>query len=378
MNKSWTKKLIIVFCIAFGAIARFVITLRGHNYDFDSYKIVVAANAEGLTPWQTNRYNYGPIWSYLLRFFDYSGNRVGFGFRYQIVGLLTTADLVITYFIYKTKSWVLALLFFVNPISIIISGFHNQFDNLAIAIVCLSVLIYKKIDMDNLGLNDVLVVVLLGLSLTTKHIFIFFIPWIAMRQHTNSKRLFYLSIPILIPLASMVPYLGSSWDSIKTNVLLYRSYNNAPFWNLLGIHYGRSNQLASILFISLMFVTGYFLRKSSIDQSFFYYCVFMVAFSSSIANQYLAISVVGAIGMMNYGYALYVLYGTFWLVTSADGLHLGRESSETGWLPYKEAWIQNLLYFGYQTFPVLLIFGLLTTFLTLNSASRSNLRTRNA
>ena len=177
----------------------------------------------------------------------------------------------------------------------------------------------------------------------------------------------------------MFPYLGSSWDSIMTNVLLYRSYNNAPFWTLLGIHYGSSNQLASILFLILLFVAGFLFRKATIDHAFFIYCVFMVAFSPSIANQYLAISVVGAIGMMNWGYALYVLYGAFWLVTSLDGLHLGREFCGLYcWLPYKEPWIQSLLYFEYQPFPILLIFGFLINFFTLKSNSVVEQRTRNA
>jgi hypothetical protein len=97
---AWTiSPLIIVICVLIGILARFAVMSRGHNYDFDSYQIVVSAKHEGLTPWQTNRYNYGPIWSYFLSLFDWIATRTGIEFRLQIVGLLTIADLVIAFFL---------------------------------------------------------------------------------------------------------------------------------------------------------------------------------------------------------------------------------------------------------------------------------------
>jgi hypothetical protein len=352
----------VAICVAFGVLARFMLMARGHNYDFDSYQIVVKAKHDGLTPWQTGRYNYGPLWSYFLRLFDWLNGKIGIGFRFQIVGLLTLADLVIAYFIYRHKGRIYGVLFFINPISIIITGYHNQFDNLAIAIVCGSILLTKKNHIDEINWRDFLFVFLLGISLATKHTLIFFILWIALTPSKTSKKLLYLFGPNLIFGLMFLPYLGSSWDSIKLNVAQYRSFDNAPFWNAIGIVDGNGNRLTTGLFVILICGLGYFLRKTPMEQSFLIHCVMLVILSPSIANQYLAIGAVGAIGLLNTGFILYVFYGTYWLATSSDGLHIVKETQRLGWILYREPGPQVLLQFGYQTFPLLLILGLVITF----------------
>ena len=100
--------------VVLGIVGRFVFFGRGYNYDFESYKIIVAANRQGITPWLTNRYNYGPIWWYLLRLFDWTHTQTGIGIRYQIVGLLTIADLSIAYFVYRLKGLIFGALFFIS------------------------------------------------------------------------------------------------------------------------------------------------------------------------------------------------------------------------------------------------------------------------
>ena len=64
------KLICILMSLFFGTTARLAVSQRGYNFDFESYQLVVAADEQGLTPWQTNRYNYGPIWFYILEIFD--------------------------------------------------------------------------------------------------------------------------------------------------------------------------------------------------------------------------------------------------------------------------------------------------------------------
>lgn len=355
----FAKSTVFLFILlSFGVLARFAVMTRGHNFDFDSYQIVVKARHEGLTPWKTNRYNYGPIWSYLLSLFDWITTKTGIGFRLQIVGLLTAADLIIAFFVYRYKGLLLSLLFFLNPISIIVTGFHNQFDNLAIAIVCISILLLKKTHANKFCWMDFLVVFLLGISLATKHTFIFFPLWIALTQSRVGKKIFYVSSPIVIFVITMLPYIESSWSSIKTNVIEYQSFNNAPFWTLIGIADGSDGRLTRLFFIILICLFGFLFRNKPLDEMVFLYCIVMVAFSPAITNQYLAIAAVGAAGLFNAGFFLYLLYGASWLATSTDGLKIVKETRVVGRILFFEPGLKSFQQFEYKTFPVLLIFGL--------------------
>jgi len=357
---AWTiSPSIIVICVFIGILARFAVMSIGHNYDFDSYQIVVSAKREGLTPWQTNRYNYGPIWSYFLSLFDWIATKTGIGFRLQIVGLLTIADLVIALFIYKFKGTLLGILFFLNPISVIITGYHNQFDNLAIAIVCVSILLMRHARPEKINWLDLLLVTLLGVSLATKHVFIFFTVWIAFAQVKLLKKLFYLSVPIFVFVLTMAPYFKSSWGSINANVIQYQSFNNAPFWTLAGFSNGINSRSTTYLFVVLICIFGFILRHKPLDEKVIFYCIIIVAFSPAIANQYLAIAAVGASGLFNAGFFLYLFYGAFWLATSSDGLGIAQETRLVGKLVYLEPGIATFLQFGYKPFPILLILGLL-------------------
>jgi hypothetical protein len=247
------------------------------------------------------------------------------------VGLLTIADLFIAYFIYRFKGLLLGILFFVNPISIIISGYHNQFDNLAIAVACLAVIKLNDFRRKHLDFSDFTIVFLFGTSLAIKHILLFFVIWVAIRQKTMFLRCFYLFGPFLVFGLSFTPYLASSWNSIELNVLKYRSFNNAPLWRLLGVYDGYKDQLSKVLFVVLILFIGFILRKVQIQLSLLVYCIVSVAFAPAIANQYLVIATIGAIGLLNIGFSMYVLYGAFWLVISSDGLHFTRETLLDFW-----------------------------------------------
>jgi len=102
----------ILMSLLFGTIARLAVSQRGYNFDFESYQLVVAADEQGLTPWQTNRYNYGPIWFYILEIFDWTSQKTGVGFRHQIVLFLTFADICISFLSIKLEALFLHAYFF--------------------------------------------------------------------------------------------------------------------------------------------------------------------------------------------------------------------------------------------------------------------------
>jgi hypothetical protein len=353
-----TFKLICVLAsLFFGITARFAVSQRGYNFDFESYQLVVAADEQGLTPWQTNRYNYGPIWFYILEIFDWTSQKTGVGFRHQIVLFLTFADICISFFVYKTRGTIFACLFFLNPISIIISGYHNQFDNFSIVLMCFAVSILETSRFDKFRQRDFLAIFLMGVSLATKHIFFLFIPWVALRQEKPIKKVIFLISPYLIFIVSLAPFVGSSWDAIFSNVILYRSEANRPFWNLIGVELAGDFVGVTSMFVIVMCIVGLMTKKVALLQTIYLYCLVLVAFSPAIMNQYLAIAAIGAIGLFNAGFVPYFVYSTYWLFKNENGLQVSR---------FEISWFDYLTKFEFQLFPVLLLLGLVWHFMKAN------------
>jgi hypothetical protein len=365
-ERKGTFKLICVLAsLFFGITARFAVSQRGYNFDFESYQLVVAADEQGLTPWQTNRYNYGPIWFYILEIFDWTSQKTGVGFRHQIVLFLTFADICISFFVYKTRGTIFACLFFLNPISIIISGYHNQFDNFSIVLMCFAVSILETSRFDQFRQRDFLAIFLMGVSLATKHIFFLFIPWVALRQEKPIKKVIFLISPYLIFIVSLAPFVGSSWDAIFSNVILYRSEANRPFWNLIGVELAGDFVGVTSMFVIVMCIVGLMTKKVALLQTIYLYCLVLVAFSPAIMNQYLAIAAIGAIGLFNAGFVPYFVYSTYWLFKNENGLQVSR---------FEISWFDYLTKFEFQLFPVLLLLGLVWHFMKANLFCKKLLR----
>ena len=122
LRKHWG--MVILVLVGFGL--RLLVAMRGHNYDFDSWVIVARImDHEGNVYAETARYNYGPVWAnVLLLLYRIAGGRVGV-FRYILVGFLSLADVGILVVLYKKYGFRAGAFFFLNPVSIVITGYHG-------------------------------------------------------------------------------------------------------------------------------------------------------------------------------------------------------------------------------------------------------------
>lgn len=168
------KYWIILLVIPAGFFLRLFVATQGFNWDYESYLIVIDIIDKGKNVYaETGRYNYGPIWAYILNgLYFFSGNNEQV-FRYILAGFLSFVDLGIFLVLCKNVNKTAAYLFFLNPISIIISGLHNQFDNLAILLAMSSVLMYGNEFENPITKRKLGGLLLLGFSLVTKHVFFY-------------------------------------------------------------------------------------------------------------------------------------------------------------------------------------------------------------
>jgi hypothetical protein len=304
MNLISHKKIIIVILlILLGIFLRYLFMTFGHNYDFDSYCIVGELVTDFKNVYaETERYNYGPIFFCIQGLLFAISKSINLIFhldfntiyRIAIVTALTLTDLGITFFIAKRYSLAKAMIFFLNPISIYITGYHNQFDNMAILLGLISIIFYNEDKKFNK--NDLLFVLFFTLSLITKHILCFLPLFILLKKNLPiKKKILYAFIPPMLFLLSFVPFALQSPEAlqgIKDNVFLYKSFNNAPLliwlFNLVQL----PSNLYIIAFGLEMLIIAFIVRSREFKDQLLIYLIAMVAFSSAVVDQYLAIPLV--------------------------------------------------------------------------------------
>ena len=162
-----------------GSLIRISLSFRGYNFDIDSYRIVADIFSSGGNVYSlTTRYNYGPIWFHVLGLLDKGFAWIEndlFRIRFAVTCFLTGIDILMAIYISSKYSRKAAILFYLNPISIIISGYHSQFDNLAVLIGLVAIDLYER---SSTFRSRTASLSLLGLSLSVKHVFILFPLWI--------------------------------------------------------------------------------------------------------------------------------------------------------------------------------------------------------
>ena len=306
-----------------GLFSRVLISQQGYNFDFESYRLVTDLFQNGEDFYITGRYNYAPVWIHILNFLDSlpDFNLDSFDpLRIKVVLLLSFVDLFIFFLLRREHSFLIATFFFLNPISIFITGFHNQFDNLAVLVGFIAILMYEK---NNKNFGFFICCTLLGLSLCIKHV-LFFIPiWLAFKERNFLKKVLIIFIPYMLFLTSFVFYIPEHFDSILKNVFQYSSFNNGPFWNIYVPYVVKFFIPIKILFIASLFLFGLFIKNRSLKDIFYFYLLAVVVFSSAASNQYFAIPLIAIVIFWNRFYAAYTLVCVLLFLIDESSLKIG-------------------------------------------------------
>lgn len=319
----------IALVLLIGITLRMILTLHDYNYDVISYRIVADIIDRGGNVYaETDRYNYAPSWFYTLHALDVLpslGLDPLVALRTKVAALLTLVDVGIFTFLLQRYELRIAALFFLNPISIIISGHHNQFDNTAVFIALIAIAIMKEGDdapLEKTGPRWLLGLIGLGLSLCIKHILFLFPFWLALKEPNWRRKLVAITIPIGIFLGSFVPYWTGGHDGIVQNVFQYRSFQNGPLWYAILPHMLFEILPQTLLFIGSLTLMGFAVRERPRFDSLLIYLLSVIIFSSALANQYLAIPIAAIAILWNTEFFIFTVVMTVFLLAHDDGLHL--------------------------------------------------------
>lgn len=301
----------------------------GHNFDFESYCIVGESASRLQNVYAvTDRYNYAPVFLCIQGIFYQASQLLSddplLTYRVGMVGLLTLADLGIMYWLSYRFSIRIGLLFLLNPVSVIISGYHNQFDNLAVLFALLSCDFYNEEEKYNK--KDACFILFLTMSILIKHILWIFPFWLLVKKQLPVRKKFvYVFVPPLVFLISFVPFAvgnEAAFTGIIDHVFFYRSFNNAPLLGRL-LHMLHIPEMCwfAVFMLSMMLV-AFTVCKQSYEYQVMSYLVAMVAFSSAIANQYLVIPA-AALCVLSRGICSYSYFVLMGIYLTLDGAGFG-------------------------------------------------------
>lgn len=339
------KHLVWILVLILGTALRYWFMTLGYNYDFESYCIVgEIVNRGDIVYAHTERYNYGFVFfciqGGLYHLAQMTANPM-VAYRIFLVTMLTITDLGIVWCLVKKGTELSGILYYLSPISIFITGYHNQFDNIAILFALLSLFFVQE--EERLRGKDWIAIILLSVSLMVKHIFCFFFLWLLIRKKgiTFWKRMAYACVPPAVFLISFLPFIfldNNALAGIINNVFKYRSIVNYPLLGDVLLILGIPHWRYIIVYILLLVVVSIIFRKLEYKDMLLLYLAFMVALSTSIANQYLVIPLCFlCVFDKKTIYCLYNSIGFIYLLFSQDGFMLGERLS-TLYPKYASLW----------------------------------------
>jgi hypothetical protein len=314
-----------VGCLAALLLRAAFLVSRGETWDLESWRIVVSILRQGKDLYlETSRYNYSPLWAGVLYGLDGLSRALGVSLSlllplFLLAVDLGTAALVREIALRKGKSglqaFFLALLFFANPVSVIVSSRLYTFDNLSIAFLLLAVL-----SLDRPRSRPAAAVGWLSLSLLAKHV-TWFHPLLFARRRREPR----LSWPAaLFPYAVFLLSLAlfwKQWPGIRDHVFRYRSLQETFGTAVLRSVSWLPRETATIVFVLAALAGVYFVRIE-LDRACLLLFLVVLIFTPGICAYYFVWPVALGALFPSAGYLIYTVVITAFFLKSPDVLGL--------------------------------------------------------
>ena len=296
----WKKTVFAVVALASLAL-KLILATRGHNYDLDSFGIVASLVLHGRSVYaNTSRFNYGPLWAIILAGLQQLSTLLpamgGEAFHVAVAAFLGITDVALAALLAAMYRYGAGLFFLCCPATILLTGYHSQFENFALLAGLASWLLIRSGSTPTPRL--VFAAALQGVSLIIKHVLFMFPVWVLFWPQLGSwrKRLAYVVIAYGIFGLSFLPWMldPPSRASIYHNVFQYRSEFNLSLTRLIvSVHpFARVSPAASVVlplgWMAVVIVAGIIVARGK-DDFFPMYLLAMFAFSPALRDQYLAL-----------------------------------------------------------------------------------------
>ena len=310
---------------AFGIRAAFLVG-QGATYDLESWRIVISLLRHGKDLYlETGRYNYSPLWAGILYGLDgLSGiSRISLPLLLSLLFLvvdLATAALVRAIARRRGKSelqaFFMALLFFANPVSVIISSRLFTFDNLSIAFLLLAL-----VSRSRAGARPAAAAGGLSLSLLAKHV-TWFHPLLFVRRRGEPRLSWPAALaPYAVFLLSFAPFWRQR-AGIREHVFGYRGLGEPYGTDALRFVSWLPRETATIVFVLAGLAGVFFLARVELVRACLLLFLVLLIFTPGICPYYFVWPVALGALFPSAGYFVYTLVITAFFLNSSDVLGL--------------------------------------------------------
>ncbi|HEV8655447.1 MAG TPA: hypothetical protein VGR85_08050 [Candidatus Limnocylindria bacterium] len=317
------------------------------NFDQVSFEIVAGIVRRGGNVYaETTRYNYTPVWAILLGAFDGVARLIGQPLHAVVRSTLTLVDVVNALLIGRIALRYAGMpvsrgfaTYLLNPVAILIVGYHGQFETLAALPLLLAIAAAPARGSASAAWRW-----LLGaIALIVKHIVVFQVWVLFWYSFSARKQPRALLFAVVLFAATFMPYLDGGVPGIYQNVFLY-----GGLAGLYGIGSFLPRPLAMLVFVVVMAAIPVVSRRAGLSLAAAM-CLSGVAFIATvfgIGEQYFLIPIIfgGAFGGR-----------WFWLYTTAATLFLLASPNNVGILSLPPLW--NLVWIAAVAWLAALIYA---------------------
>jgi len=291
------------------------------NYDVAAFADAAAILRRGGALYlETSRYNYSPLFAYVLAGLSRVGDAAGVPLGHALGALLLLADAATAWLVARMagggrRGAAAGLVFFANPISVFVSSFHLQFDGLAIVALLAAIHAAER------ERGSGRVSAWLSASLVVKHIAAFFPPLFVRWRGRKGIGLAAAAVPYAVFAASFLPF-WRQWPGIRSHVVEYRSLAEDYGVGMLRNFPSLPRWLPSAVFLAAVAAAIVLLRDVPIRRACLRLFLVTLIFAPGICEYYFVWPV--ALGALTggAGYLVYTATVSAFFLGSPDGLGL--------------------------------------------------------
>lgn len=307
------------------ALRAFFAAAQKENFDLGSFEIVAGIVDHGGNVYaETRRYNYAPVWAYLLWTIGKAGAVFGMPLARAVTAFLFAVDAASAWLIFRIlrsrgaagpRAGFGALLFFSNPLSVFISSYLAMFDDVALLLLLVSVdaMVREPVQKARavLGMTG---------SILVKHV-AWFHPLLLARRKPPRVSLIASLVPYAVFLASLAPFWASR-NRIRAQIFGYESMGEPygtealRFWRYMPVWGTRALCVAA----ALACVVWVRQRDVAFDRACLLLFLVLLIFLPGIAPYYFIWPVAFGALYPSAGYAVYTGMVTLFLIHSPDAM----------------------------------------------------------
>ncbi len=343
--KKTSRVPLLILVILCGFVLRIVLAkiFYGGTNDVSAWEQYSTYWAQGKSAYDaTGRYNYSPLWFWILTACSQTALLFHLPFAFVIKWPMILADALTAALLFLAARkqgfrtadclWAAAALA-LNPVSIILSGYGGQFDNIATLLVFAS----WYLSTHSKTKNTLLAPAAFALGVAVKHFNVLLAPAFAFQQKKPGRKILFLVLPPLLFLSLFIPYwadrayvakevfgysLGAGywgWSGILCRVFLFvtqidltqmpwfhgsRFFNPALYLGIFALSYFWAHKYDLLDWIIFVFLTFYVFTTQMAPQ----YTVWIIPFA--VLRRNIFFYLYSAIGAIQLGFFYYCHY--FW------------------------------------------------------------------